>query len=176
MTEIPSLDHGVIGNGQVIALVSPTTHIDWLCLPRFDSPSIFARLLDTDCGGSFGFDVPDDARLEMGYVRNTNVLRTRVTSADGDFDIFDYAPRIPSGLGVEAPIEIHRVLFPRRGNPRFRVRFDPRPDYARATPEVVEVARGLDVRGGPLPIFLRSNTPAPFLTNNLWIRLDTPQY
>lgn len=60
MMAIPALDHGVIGNGQVIALVSPTTHIDWLCLPRFDSPSI-------------------------------------------------------SGLAVDAPIEIHRTLLPRRG-------------------------------------------------------------
>jgi GH15 family glucan-1,4-alpha-glucosidase len=176
MAEIPALDHGVIGNGQVIALVSPTTHIDWLCLPRFDSPSVFGRLLDADYGGSFGFDVPEDYRLEMGYVRNTNVLRTRVTSSEGDFDIFDYAPRIPAGLGVEAPIEIHRVLFPRRGSPRFRVRFDPKPDYARVKPDIIEAARGLDVQGGPLPLFLRSNAPAPFLTNNLWLRLDAAQY
>ena len=89
MAEIPRLDHGVIGNGQVIALVSPTTDIDWLCMPRFDSPSVFARLLDAKRGGSFGFDVPDDCHLSLGYVRNTNVLRTRVTSPDADFDIFD---------------------------------------------------------------------------------------
>ena len=122
MRDITTLNHGVIGNGQVLALVSPSTHIEWLCLPRFDSPSVFARLRDADLGGSFGFDLPGDAEVKMEYVANTNVLQTRVTSADGNFDIFDYAPRVPSGLGVEAPIEIHRVVIPRSGQPHIRVR------------------------------------------------------
>ena len=176
MRDITTLNHGVIGNGQVLALVSPSTHIEWLCLPRFDSPSVFARLLDADLGGSFGFDVPDDAEVKMEYVANTNVLQTRVTSADGNFDIFDYAPRVPSGLGVEAPIEIHRVVIPRTGQPHIRVRFDPRPDYGRVNPDIVEVANGLDVRGGASTVFLRSNLPAPYLRNGLGIRLDQIRY
>jgi len=176
MREIPTLNHGVIGNGQVLALVAPSTHIEWLCLPRFDSPSVFARLLDVNIGGSFGFDVSDDAEVNMQYATNTNVLQTRVTSPPGDFDIFDYAPRVPSGLGIDAPVEIHRVLFPRRGHPQIRVRFDPRPDYGRATPDIVEVANGLDVRGGASTLFLRSNVPAPYLRNDLWIRLDQIRY
>jgi GH15 family glucan-1,4-alpha-glucosidase len=80
------------------------------------------------------------------------------------------------GLGVDAPAEIHRVLIPREGQPRLRVHFDPKPDYARAPAEVVEVAHGLDVRGGPLPLYLRSNVPAPYLKNGLEIRLDQPRY
>jgi hypothetical protein len=55
--DIPRLDHGAIGNGRVLALVAPPTHIEWLCLPRFDSPSVFARLLDAEHGGSFGFEL-----------------------------------------------------------------------------------------------------------------------
>ena len=176
MRDITTLNHGVIGNGQVLALVSPSTHIEWLCLPRFDSPSVFARLLDADLGGSFGFDIPDDAEVKMEYVANTNVLQTRVTSAEGNFDIFDYAPRVPSGLGVDAPIEIHRVVIPRTGQPHIRVRFDPRPDYGRVNPEIVEVANGLDVRGGASTVFLRSNVPAPYLRNGLGIRLDQIRY
>ena len=53
------LDHGATGNGRVIALVGPDTSIDWLCLPRFDSPSLFARLLDEERGGSFAFEPMD---------------------------------------------------------------------------------------------------------------------
>ena len=176
MRDIPTLNHGVIGNGQVLALVSPSTHIEWLCLPRFDSPSVFARLLDFDLGGSFGFDFSDDAAVNMQYVTNTNVLQTRVTSSDGNFDIFDYAPRVPSGLGIDAPIEIHRVVIPRTGLPHVRVRFDPRPDYGRVNPDIVEVTNGLDVRGGASTVFLRSNVPAPYLRNDLWIRLDQIRY
>ena len=43
-----TLNHGVVGNGRVLALISPTTHIDWLCMPRFDSASVFGRILDVD--------------------------------------------------------------------------------------------------------------------------------
>ncbi len=49
----PTRDHAAFGNGRVLALVSPSSAIEWLCLPRVDSPSIFARLLDADRGGTF---------------------------------------------------------------------------------------------------------------------------
>ena len=78
---IPPLDHGAIGNGRGLALIAPTTRIEWLCLPRFDSPSVFASLLYPVRGGSFGFEPADaGARMEMTYVANTNVLRTRVSA------------------------------------------------------------------------------------------------
>jgi hypothetical protein len=69
------LHHGAIGNGRVLALVAPDTSIDWLCLPRFDSPSIFARLLDQERGGAWAFKPVEDWRAVAGYVRNTNVQR-----------------------------------------------------------------------------------------------------
>src|SRR5579864_1041073 len=113
---VPKLDHGAIGNGRVIALVSPSTQIDWLCLPRFDSPSVFGRLLDPTIGGTFGFELAGkDVRTRMEYVPNTNVLVTRMTSDEGSVDLYDYAPRLPNGLSVDAPLEIHRILAPRQG-------------------------------------------------------------
>ena len=66
---VSDLGHGAIGNGSVLALVGPDTGIDWLCLPRFDSPSVFARLLDEARGGTFRFDAGPDATMEMAYVR-----------------------------------------------------------------------------------------------------------
>jgi len=174
---IPPLHHGAVGNGRVLALVAPNTRIEWLCLPRFDSPSVFGSLLDAEQGGTFAFEPADaGARMDMAYVPNTNVLRTRVTAADGVFDVFDYAPRVPAGAGVDAPLEIHRLLVPREGQAQVRVRFDPRPDYARAVPEVVEVPSGLDVLAPATRICLRSNVPAPFLLNGLSIRIDEPRY
>ena len=55
MTTALPLNHGAFGNGSVLGLVGPDTSIDWLCLPRFDSPSVFARLLDIEKGGKFQF-------------------------------------------------------------------------------------------------------------------------
>jgi GH15 family glucan-1,4-alpha-glucosidase len=91
------LNHGVIGNGRLLALVNPDTSVDWLCMPRFDSASVFARLLDEDKGGTFAF-VADGMRTRMAYARNTNVLRTEAETPDGRFEIYDFAPRIPLGF------------------------------------------------------------------------------
>ena len=174
---IPRLDHGVIGNGRVLALVAPTTHIDWLCLPRFDSPSVFARLLDADRGGTFALcPVCDAPETSMAYVANTNVLRTDVRCQDGRFDIFDYAPRIPTGVTVDAPIEIHRLIVPREGAPRARVVFDPRPDYGRIRPVFTPVEGGLDIGDSPHGIHLRTNVPVSYIENGQAVRIDGPKY
>jgi GH15 family glucan-1,4-alpha-glucosidase len=171
------LDHGAIGNGHVIALVSPSTHIDWLCMPRFDSGSVFARILDRQQGGTFAF-CPDQSGFStsMEYVVNTNVLKTEVTCAEGRFDIFDYAPRVPSGLDVEAPIEIHRLLIPREGTPRVRVLFDPRPDYGRGSAHIVPIHEGLQIGEGASALFLRTNTPMSYLDSGQTMRIDEPRY
>lgn len=170
------LDHGAIGNGRVIALVGPDTSIDWLCLPRFDSPSIFARLLDEDSGGCFKFDPVDPLALKMAYVRNTNVLRTEVETREGRLEIIDFAPRIPAGLSVDAPAEIHRLVRPLEGTPRLRVTFDPRPDYNRQLPGIVPDAQGIEIRGGPLSTFLRTNVPPPYLEGGQAVRVDRPLF
>ncbi len=78
----------------MLALIGPDTSIDWLCLPRFDSPSVFARLLDQERGGTWSFKPVEDWRATASYVRNTNVMRTEVAMADGVLEIFDFAPRL----------------------------------------------------------------------------------
>ena len=169
------LNHGAIGNGRLLALVNPDTSIDWLCMPRFDSPSVFARLLDDEKGGSFAFEA-EGMRTIMSYARNTNVLRTEVETAEGKFEVFDFAPRIPSGLTVEAPLEIHRLVRPLEAVPRIRIRFRPAPDYARVRAELVPIGAGLEIRGGPLRLFLRSNIPSDYIETGFPIRVDRPLY
>src|SRR5580700_5325005 len=103
--EAPPLDHAVIGNGRVLALVSPTSAVEWLCLPRFDSPSVFARLLDADRGGTFRVLAGDrEVRGNLRYLANTNVVATRFEDDGAAWEIIDYAPRIPDGLGVKVPL------------------------------------------------------------------------
>jgi GH15 family glucan-1,4-alpha-glucosidase len=173
---IPRLDHGVIGNGRVLALVAPTTHVDWLCLPRFDSPSVFARLLDPERGGTFALCPVCAPEMRMEYVVNTNVLRTEVRCPDGRFDVFDFAPRIPAGLSVEAPIEIHRLIVPREGATRVRVIFDPKPDYARLRPQLIPVEGGLEFSDGARQLHLRTNIPVAYIENGQSVRIDDPKY
>jgi GH15 family glucan-1,4-alpha-glucosidase len=170
------LHHGAIGNGRVLALVGPDTSIDWLCLPRFDSPSVFARLLDQERGGSWAFRPHSEWRTTSRYVRNTNVLRTEVETDDGRVEIFDFAPRVLKGLWVDAPVEICRLVLPLAGTPRLHVLFDPRPDYAQAPVEIVASGAGLEVVGGPTRLHLATNVPAPYLQDGTAIRIDRPTF
>lgn len=175
MTPLP-LHHGAIGNGRVLALIGPDTSIDWLCLPRFDSPSVFARLLDRERGGTWSFKPVEDWRATAGYVRNTNVLRTEIEATDGKFEVFDFAPRLVQGLKVDAPIEICRILRPLSGTPRIRVHFDPRPDYGRARVETVASGQGLEVVGGPTRLYLSTNVPVPYVQDGSPVRIDRPTF
>lgn len=172
---IPRLDHGVVGNGRVLALISPTSAIEWMCLPRFDSPSIFARLLDAEKGGTFRFLVGDEEiRGNLAYLPNTNVLRCVFEHDGARWELIDYCPRIPDGLDVLVPIEFVRLLRPLQGNPRLRVDFDPRPDYARVVPVFVPVTHGLEVRGHDVPLHLTTNLPVPYVLNKQEFVLDRP--
>lgn len=63
-----NLNYGVIGNCCTAALISEKGSIEWLCFPNFDSPSIFAALLDREKGGTFGFEVSEDYHTIQSYV------------------------------------------------------------------------------------------------------------
>jgi GH15 family glucan-1,4-alpha-glucosidase len=174
---IPPLDHGAVGNGRVIALVSPTSAIEWLCLPRFDSPSVFARLLDAKRGGTFRvLSGERELRGTLRYLPNTNVLSTTFQDEGGAWEVIDFAPRIPEGLGVRVPMEIVRVVRPLAGSPKLRVDFDPRPDYARVEPRLRETTHGIEVLGGTVPLHLTSNLPCPYLLARREFVLNRPVY
>jgi GH15 family glucan-1,4-alpha-glucosidase len=173
----PRLDHAAIGNGRVLALVSPRASIDWLCLPRFDSPSVFARLLDEERGGTFRVlhgGVELTGQLE--YVQNTNVARTVFTAGELVWEVIDFAPRIPEGLGVHVPIELVRLVRPIRGEPRLAFDFDPRPDYARAPVEVRESSRGIEVISRHGPLSLETNVPVPYVLGKREFALTRPAW
>src|SRR5689334_1904534 len=174
---IPALNHGAIGNGRVLALVSPTSAVEWLCLPRFDSASLFGRLLDAERGGCFRFlSGGREIAGQMEYIANTNVLRTVFTDGDSAWEVIDFAPRVLDGAGVIAPIELIRLVRPIKGSPRLTVDFDPRPDYARATPVISEGHDALEIEGGPRNLRLFSNLPLSFITNRHELTLRRPLF
>jgi GH15 family glucan-1,4-alpha-glucosidase len=143
----PIEDYGIIGDLHTVALVGKDGSIDFLCLPSFDSPSVFAALLDAERGGRFQIapQLGEAARKQL-YLPDTNVLLTRFLSSDGVAELSDFMPVEDGG---QAHTLVRRVKTV-RGEIRFRMHCDPRFDYARVTHtverrsdrEVIFIGRG----------------------------------
>jgi GH15 family glucan-1,4-alpha-glucosidase len=173
----PRLDHGLTGNGRVAALVSPSSAVEWLCLPDFDSPSVFGRLLDRERGGTFRFlGRGGEIAGKMQYLPHTNVLRTEFEEGEAAWEVIDFAPRLPDGWGVDVPRELVRLVRPLRGQPLLAVDFDPRPDYARARVTLLDNGRGIEVEGGPTPLHLATNVPTPYVMGRRPFLLTRPAF
>ncbi|RPH28494.1 MAG: glycoside hydrolase family 15 protein [Bacteroidales bacterium] len=126
-----NLNYGVIGNCRSAALVSDKGSIDWCCLPDFDSPSIFAKLLDDEKGGSFSFVVDDQYTVTQKYIYKTNILCTEYKSAQGTFEVIDFMPRYKtSDNDYFIPAEIFRYIKHISGTPTFKVEYLPVFNYA----------------------------------------------
>jgi len=158
----PIGDYGVIGDLYTVGLVGMDGSIDFLCLPDFDSPSVFAALVDAERGGRFQIAplLASAARKQL-YLPDTNVLLTRFLDADGVAEVSDFMPVDDAG---QAHTVVRRAKTVRGAVLRFRMRCEPRFDYARAThtaerrsdTEVLFVGRS---GGGELALRLRSSVP-----------------
>jgi GH15 family glucan-1,4-alpha-glucosidase len=126
-----NLNYGVIGNCRSAALVSDKGSIDWCCLPDFDSPSVFARLIDNEKGGFFSVIVDDNYAISQKYLIWTNVLCTEFKSDQGTFEVIDFMPRYKLvDDDYFAPAEIYRYIKYISGAPAFRIRYNPAFNYA----------------------------------------------
>ncbi|WP_040796014.1 glycoside hydrolase family 15 protein [Nocardia higoensis] len=131
----PIAEHGIVGDLQTAALVSSAGTIDWWCAPRFDSPSIFASLLDSERGGNcrVSADPPGErVTIRQLYLSDTAVLVTRFMAAEGVGEVVDFMDpiRTPSPTDRHRLVRIVRVV---RGSLPFTLSCRPRFDYARAT-------------------------------------------
>ncbi len=121
-------NHGVIGNMRSIALVAVNGSIDFLCYPNFDSPTIFAGLLDDEKGGCFQIEpLFQKRRVRQLYLPDTNILLTRFLAEEGVAELTDY---MPIGTGKEQPDEIIRTVTVIRGEVNFKMQCQPRFNYA----------------------------------------------
>jgi GH15 family glucan-1,4-alpha-glucosidase len=126
-----NLNYGVIGNCRSAALVSDKGSIDWCCLPDFDSPSVFAKILDTKNGGYFSIEVDDNYIISQRYLYRTNVLCTDYKSPKGSFEVIDFMPRYKtSDNEYFMPAEIYRYIRYISGTPVFKVEYYPMLNYA----------------------------------------------
>ncbi len=125
----PIENHGIVGDLRTVALVAMDGTVDFLCWPRFDSPSIFASLLDEERGGCFELaPLLDGVRRRQLYISDTNVLLTRFLSPQGVAEISDFM-----AIGGSHPQQLVRRIKAVRNAIPFRMRCAPRFDYARAT-------------------------------------------
>src|ERR1700724_1319639 len=123
----PIENYGVIGNMRSIALVGINGSIDFLCYPNFDSPSVFAALLDDQRGGRFQIQPQLGKRkVRQLYLPDTNILLTRFLAEEGVAELTDY---MPIGTDGEQPNEIIRTLAVIRGEVNFKTRCQPRFNY-----------------------------------------------
>src|SRR5215203_2168092 len=128
MSYLPIEDHGIIGNLYTAALVGTDGTIDWMCLPSFDSPSVFCSILDDAKGGHFALRPVEYTRSQQIYLPDTNVLLTRFFSREGLAEILDFMP-IVSGTGERHKLVRNvRVI---RGRMDLRMECRPAFDYAR---------------------------------------------
>ncbi|HTT16860.1 MAG TPA: glycoside hydrolase family 15 protein [Thermoplasmata archaeon] len=137
-TLTPYLDlhgYGLIGNEHTAALVSRDGSVDWACLPRFDSPSVFARLLDRKQGGFFQVVPRETYTTYQQYVAATNILTTRFVLRRGLLlTVTDFMPMASTTAPSGSDPRIVRRLTARGGPIAVRVRAEPRFDYARKGP------------------------------------------
>jgi len=153
MERYPSIsDHGLIGDLQTAALVSTHGTVDWFCCPRFDSPSVFASLLDADKGGYFRF-APDrnDCVTRQLYLPDTAVLVTRFLTPDGVGEVCDFMP--VAGTRATDRHRLVRQVRVVRGTMRFTLDLQPRFDYGRAKHTVQVTGDGVQFtpEGGANP-------------------------
>src|SRR5512141_1298387 len=139
----PISTYGLIGDMRTAALVGLDGAIDWCCLPRFDSGSVFAALLDPDRGGTWSIRPVGRWTSTQRYVARTNVLETTFTTATGRAVITDFMPVDSAGRPASARPEIHRRVRCVRGRVELRIVFMPRFDYASRSTRLEPLAGGL---------------------------------
>jgi len=127
-------EYGVIGDMHSAALVGSDGSIDWLCFPRFDSPSVFAAILDDEKGGRFRINPVGDYRCDQSYLPHSNILVTTFETASGVATITDF---MPIGENVtQCAHELVRVVRCLQGRIEFQVLYEPRLAYGAGPTEM----------------------------------------
>ena len=137
-------DYAIIGDSRSAALVSKRGSIDWLCWPRFDSPSVFGAIIDPDLGGYWSIRPTNDFQVSRRYVDKTNVLETTFTNGSARIVVIDF-------MAVTSEDTKHGLLWPEHelirqircehGEAELVVEFNPRLDYGRIIPKIRNFGR-----------------------------------
>ncbi|MGC4768673.1 glycoside hydrolase family 15 protein [Micromonospora sp. DT44] len=171
-TRYPGVEeHGLVGDLQTAALISKDGTVDWFCAPRFDSPSVFAALLDRDKGGHFQLS-PDGIEYSSKqlYLPGTPILITRFHSADGVGELLDFMP--VTGEQATDQHRLIRLVRMVRGTMPFRFDCRPRFNYGRDPYELEVHPEGDVFRSSTLSLTLSPFKDAKRLIDGRKIQRD----
>jgi GH15 family glucan-1,4-alpha-glucosidase len=158
----PIADYGLLADCNSAALISRDGSIDWLCMPRYDSPSVFARILDPDAG-HWSIRPVDDFEVTRRYLPGTLVVETTFTTATGAIRLVD-AMAFAEGqrhhdLGYHAPHELLRLVEGVEGTVELELELCPRGEYGLVRPLFRQVEGGGRTFGGPNQIAVSAGVP-----------------
>ena len=160
MSRSPIADYALLSDCQSAALVHRSGSVDWLCFPRFDSPSVFARLLD-DNAGHWSISLAGTRSIRRRYLRGTLVLQTDFQTATGRLTLIDALAAGPDErgheLGGRSPHALLRRARCTAGMVELAVELAPRPGYGVVVPKLRPVAGGLLATGEGSTLLLSSS-------------------
>jgi GH15 family glucan-1,4-alpha-glucosidase len=160
MSTVPIAAYALLSDCRSAALVSQEGSVDWLCFPRFDSPSVFGRLLDRDAG-HWSLRVAGITKTSRRYLDGTMVLETTCETLTGTAVLTDAMAmgRNERGhqLGVDSPGVLLRVLACTSGLVEVDMEYTPRPEYGLIAPLLRAIPGGIVARGGASILVLSSS-------------------
>lgn len=162
--QVPKIhDYAVVGDCRAAALISRYGSVDWLCWPRFDSPSIFASILDQEKGGHWSIAPVDFCEFKRAYIGNSNVLETHFICAAGRAtltDLFPVASEEFKRRNMLPDHELLRQIVCTEGELRLAIDFSPRSHYGVNAVRIRDLgASGLRMDVDRGAYFLRSSAP-----------------
>jgi GH15 family glucan-1,4-alpha-glucosidase len=176
-----SLDLAPIGNSAVSALIDRQGRYIWCCAPRVDSDPFFSGLLggvdpgDAGAQGVWSIDVDAAAQVRQAYLRNTAVLRTEITDAEGHVvEILDFAPRYRRHGRTYRPTALVRLIRPVVGAPRITVRLRPTAHWGAHACERTSGSNHIRYLGADVTLRLTTNAPVAHLLEERAFRLEEP--
>jgi len=178
------VNHGIIGNCTISALIDERGRMDWLCLPRFDGTPIFHALLGSGAGregdGAFTVELEENGggatQCEQSYLDNTAVLRTILRGSSGEVEITDFCPRFEARGRMFRPQMVLRRIRAISGWPRIRVGLSPRFDWGKSAPEITRGSNHVRFVGTDQTIRLTTNAPIDHVIDHRVFNLDRIYY
>jgi GH15 family glucan-1,4-alpha-glucosidase len=155
-------DYAFLSDCHSAVLVDRAGSVDWWCVPRFDSPSVFGRLLDPSAG-HWTLQPVGDFSCERSYIADTLVLRTVFHTATGSVSVTDALLLEPGArdhdIGLRSPHVLLRRVEGQQGTVRMRTDLSPRMEYGRTEPHLREIPNGAEASGGPVTLTLSTEVP-----------------